>query len=83
MKELEGSLKARVLDDKQKVIKELNVRDLLKEMGKFKGVNSIVLDGIITKRLLDEAGKNKVKQLIGVKKGRIEESKEVKVSTLY
>ncbi len=83
MKELEGSLKARVLDDKKKVIKELNVRDLLKEMGKFKGVDSIVLDGIITKRLLDEAGKNKVKQLIGVKKGRIEESKEVKVSTLY
>lgn len=83
MKELEGSLKARILDDKQKTKKELNVRDLLKEIEKHKGANAIVLDGIITKRLLEEAEKNKIKQLVGVKKGRIEESKEVKVATLY
>jgi len=83
MKKLEGSLKAHVLDEKNKVLKEVDVRDLLKEIGKFKGADAIVLDGIITKRLLVEAEKNKVKQLIGVKKGRIEESKEVKVETLY
>jgi DNA primase len=83
MKALEGSLKARFLDEKMKPVKEVNVRDLLKEMEKHKKVEAVVLDGIITKRLLQEAEKNKVKQLVGVKKGRIEESKEVKVSTLY
>ena len=83
MQGLEGSLKARFLDDKMKATKEVNVRDLLKEMQKHKGASAIVLDGIITKRLLEEASKNKVKQLIGVKKGKIEESKDVKVSTLY
>jgi len=83
MKALEGSLKARFLDEKMKPVKEVNVRDLLKEMEKHKKVEAIVLDGIITKRLLQEAEKNKVKNLVGVKKGRIEESKEVKVTTLY
>ena len=83
MKELEGSLKARILDEKMQTKKEIKVRDLLKEIEKHKGANAIVLDGIITKRLLEEAEKNKVKQLVGVKKGRIEESKEVKVETLY
>lgn len=83
MQELEGSLKARFLDDKMHPVKEVNVRDLLKEMKNHKGASAIVLDGIVTKRLLEEAEKNDVKHLVGVKKGRIEESKNVKVSTLY
>ncbi len=68
MQELEGTLKARFLDEKTHATKEINVRDLLKEMQKHKNANAIVLDGIITKRLLLEAEKNKVKQLIGVKR---------------
>ncbi len=83
MKELEGSLKARFFDAKMKKLKEVNVRDLLKEMGKTKSTNSVVFDGIVTKRLLEAAEKGKIKQLVGVKKGRIEDSETVKVSTLY
>ncbi len=83
MQQLEGSLKARFLDEKKHVVKEVNVRNLLKEIKNHKGADAIVLDGIVTKRLLLEAEKNMVKQLIGVKKGRIEESEKVKVSTLY
>jgi len=83
MQELEGSLKARFLDEKMHTAKEVNVRDLLKDMKNHKGASAIVLDGIVTKRLFEEAEKNGIKHLIGVKKGRIEESKKVKVSTLY
>lgn len=83
MKELEGSLKARFLDEKMKSLKEVNVRDLLREMEKQKSAEAVVLDGIVTKRLLEEAEKNGIKQVVGVKKGKIEESKKVKVSTLY
>ena len=83
MKELEGSLKARFFDAKMKKLKEVNVRDLLKEMGKTKTTDSVVFDGIVTKRLLEAAEKGKIKQLVGVKKGRIEDSETVKVSTLY
>lgn len=83
MKELEGSLKARFFDAKMKKLKEVNVRDLLKEIEKTKTANSVVFDGIVTKRLLEAAEKGKIKQLVGVKKGRIEDSETVKVSTLY
>ncbi len=83
MKDLEGSLKAKILGKDKKVLKEVDVRDLLKEMGKTKNAEAIVLDGIITKRLLDEAEKNSVKELVGVKKGKIEETGKVKVSSLY
>ena len=78
MRELEGSLKARFLDSEMKTVKEVNVRDLLKEMPKHKA-EAIVLDGIVTKRLLEEAEKSGVKQLVGVKKGRIEESEKARV----
>lgn len=83
MQQLEGSLKARFLDEKKHVVKEVKVRDLLKEIKNHEGADAIVLDGIVTKRLLLEAEKNMVKQLIGVKKGKTEESEKVKVSTLY
>ncbi len=83
MQELEGSLKARFFDTKMKKLKEVNVRELLKEIGKTKSTEAIVFDGIVTKRLLEAAEKSKIKQLVGVKKGRIEDSETVKVSTLY
>lgn len=83
MKQLEGSLKARIIDDQNKVLQEIDVRELLREMERFQGANAIVLDGIITKRLLQAAEKTGIKQLIGVKKGKIEESAQVKVQTLY
>jgi len=83
MKQLEGSLKARIIDDQNNVLQEIDVRELLREMERFKGANAIVLDGIITKRLLQEAEKNGIKQLVGVKKGKIDESAQVKVQTLY
>ena len=83
MQELEGSLNARFFDAKMKKLKEVSVRELLKEMGKTKATETVVFDGIVTKRLLEAAEKNKIKQLVGVKKGRIEDSETVKVSTLY
>jgi len=83
MQELEGSLKARLLDEKMQTLKELNVRDLLKEIEKHKNVEAIILDGIVTKRLLDEAEKAGVKHVVGVKKGRVQETGTMKVSTLY
>ena len=79
MKELENSLKARFLDEKGKTLKEISVRSILEEMGKNKGVEAVVFDGIVTERLLEEAEKNKIKYLVGVKKGKIEKSENVRV----
>jgi DNA primase len=83
MQELNNSLKARFLDDSMNVLKEVSVRDLLREMESFKGCNAVVFDGIVTKRLVEQAEKNEIKGVVGIKKGKLEENPKVKVQTLY
>tara|TARA_Y100000310_G_scaffold327497_2_gene393972 strand:- start:6137 stop:7432 length:1296 start_codon:yes stop_codon:yes gene_type:complete len=79
--ELNNSLKARLYGKGMKLVKEVDVRTLLDTMGTTKGLETIVFDGIVTKRLLDQAEKSGVKTLVGIKKGRIEETGKVKVLT--
>ncbi len=81
LKELESSLKARLLGKDMKQVKEVSVRDLLKAMESEKKVECVVFDGIVTKRLLGQAEKSGIKTIVGMKKGKIEESKKVKVLT--
>ena len=78
MNSVKGKMDALMLDANQKEIKKSKIRELVPELKEQKEVDSIVLDGIITKRLLDEAKKHSVKYIIGVKKGKIEETQEIK-----
>ncbi len=83
MQELSNSLRARFLDEKMQAIKEISVRDLLQEMQSSSNVHAIVFDGIITKRLAEQAAQSGVKVLVGVKKGKIEETGQVKILSMY
>ncbi len=70
--ELNGTLKARLLDSTNAVVKELPVRDLITEINKSEeGYNTIILDGIITQRLMDLASTKKIKSIVGIKEGNI------------
>ncbi len=80
--ELKGTMKARILDDKNKQVKEVEVKNLVEEMAKIKNAHSIVFDGVITKRLFDAAEKAGAKYVVGVRKGKIEENGKVKAVTL-
>lgn len=72
LEELNGTLKARLLDASNKVIKELPVRDLITEVNSGKvSPATIVLDGIITQRLLELAASKSVKCIVGIKEGNI------------
>ncbi|MEK6958477.1 MAG: DNA primase DnaG [archaeon] len=73
---LKGKSKARLLDEKGKKIKDVEVKDLLTALDKNKKkIGSIMFDGIITKRLVEAAEKREIKTIIGVKKGTIDSSK--------
>ncbi len=72
---LKGTLKAKLLDESMKEIKEVGVRDLMAAATETSGIYAIVFDGIITKRLAKEAEKKDIKYLIGIKKGKIEKGK--------
>ncbi len=70
--EVEGNLKARLLDSNFEVVKEVPVRDLVKLL-KSNNVKAqgIVFDGVITQRVVDLAAKRNISLLVGVKIGSV------------
>ena len=66
--ELRGTLKARILDEEGNVLAEVPVRELWSKIKDIKGAHAIVMDGVITQRLVDAAGAKGVKVIVGVKK---------------
>jgi DNA primase len=82
MQQLHDSLNARFLDEQNNTIKEVKVRDMLKEMQETPNSKAIVFDGIVTKRLVDAAEQGNINYLVGVKKGKIENSGKVKIVTI-
>ncbi len=70
--EVEGQLKARLLDGNFEVVKEVPVRDLVKLL-KSNNVKAqgIVFDGVITQRVVDLAAKRNIPLLVGVKIGSV------------
>ncbi|VUT23978.1 MAG: DNA primase DnaG [Candidatus Methanolliviera sp. GoM_oil] len=70
--ELNETLSAKLLDDEDKVIKEVAVRDLVKELKDAKAsIKAVIFDGVITQRILDISSDKGIKYLIGMKRGNI------------
>ncbi len=71
--ELSGSLKAVLLDDTGKPMKEgLAVRELADTLKSSKDkIASVVFDGVITQRLLDIAADKAIPTVVGVKMGNV------------
>ncbi len=79
---LKGKSKARLIDEKKKKIKDVEVKDLLESIQKQKKkIATIMFDGIITNRLVEAAESKGVATIVGVKKGNITSTK-VKTFTL-
>ena len=72
MKELSGTLSARLLDANKNVINTVAVRDLANTLKESNGdVKSVVFDGVITQRMLDIAAEKNLETLVGVKMGSV------------
>jgi DNA primase len=79
---LKGKSKAKLLDEKKKKIKEVEVKDLLDTIQKTKKkISTILFDGIITNRLVETAENKGIEVIVGVKKGTITPQK-VKTYTM-
>jgi DNA primase len=83
MKELSGTLSAKLLDANKNVLKTVAVRDLANTHKETNGdVKSVVFDGVITQRMLDIAAEKNLDFLVGVKMGSIvKQPANVKVIT--
>lgn len=71
LKELEGSLKARLLGSDFQVLAEVPIRDIIKTLTDTDGIKAVVLDGIVTQRLVDLCEQKKAQYLVGVRAGTI------------
>jgi len=71
LNEISGSLKAVLLDGKDKELKKIPVRELTDELKKSDNISTIVFDGIITQRLLDIANNKNIKEIVGIKIGNV------------
>jgi len=71
LNELENTLRARVYDEQLNLKYEVPVRDLIKTLTDAGPIYAVVLDGIITQRLVDLAEGKSAKILLGVKLGNI------------
>jgi len=71
LNELENTLRARVYDEQLNLKYEVPVRDLIKTLTDSGPVYAVVLDGIVTQRLVDLTEGKNAKILLGVKLGNI------------
>jgi DNA primase len=71
-KDLSGTFKAYLLDDKSSIIKEVAVRDLASALQNSKEkISGVIFDGVITQRLVEISSEKKVEYLVGAKIGNI------------
>jgi len=65
--DVKGTLSAKLLDQDKKEITDVEIKDLINTLGNVKP-STVILDGIITQRLVDAANKANVRTLVGVNK---------------
>ncbi|MBN1538808.1 MAG: DNA primase [Candidatus Thermoplasmatota archaeon] len=77
LKTLSGTLKAMLMNDNGEVVQEIAVRQLADTLkSPPTGIHAVVFDGIISQRLLDIASEQKIKYLVGSKKGNLTKEPE-------
>ncbi len=79
MENLKGELKGVLMDKNDEIMAKTEVKDLAEEMKKHQDIKAVVFDGIITQKLVDTANKQNINYLVGTKKGKVKDSKGVKL----
>ncbi len=82
MKQLNGSLKAKLFDQNLRELAEADVRELIPKIKETNGTHTVVFDGIITKRLAEEAEKLGVERIVGIKKGWFKSAGKIRLLTI-
>lgn len=80
LKTVKSKLVAKLFDKNMKQITEMEIKDLVDSLSDIKPTY-VVLDGIITQRLVDAANKSSVRCLVGVSESGIKNKGSVKVLT--
>jgi DNA primase len=79
--QINETLEAVILDNSMRTILKLPVSDLIKKLNGTEGASILVLDGIITQRLVEAADKIGIEYIIGHRTGELRKTSDIKVRT--
>jgi hypothetical protein len=71
VKSVIGTMEVIMLDENNNIIERFPIRDLMEKLSNAQKVTTIILDGIITQRLLDLALEKQVKNVYGYRLGNV------------
>lgn len=76
-------MEAVILDTSMRTILKLPVSDLIKKLNATEGAKMLVLDGIITQRLVEAANKVGIEYIVGHRTGDLKRTSDIKVRTFH
>jgi DNA primase len=79
--QINETLEAVVLDDSMKILLKVPVSDVVKKLDRTEGAKMLVLDGIVTQRLVDAADKVGIEYIVGHRTADLKKSTDVRVRT--
>ena len=79
--QINETLEAIVLDGSMKILLKVTVSDVVKKLDRTEGAKLLVLDGIVTQRLVDAADKVGIEYIVGHRTGELKKSTEVRIRT--
>jgi DNA primase len=81
--QINETLEAVILDTSMRTILKLPVSDLIKKLNATEGARLLVLDGIITQRLVEAANKVGIEYIVGHRTGDLKRTSDIKVRTFH
>jgi DNA primase len=79
--QINETLEAVILDSSMRTILKLPVSDIIKKINGTDGASILVLDGIITQRLVEAANKVGIEYIIGHRTGELRKTSDIKLRT--
>jgi DNA primase len=79
--QINETLEAIILDSSLKTLLKIPVSDVVKKLDSTEGAKLLVLDGIVTQRLVEAADKVGIEYIIGHRTGEIKKSTDIRVRT--
>ena len=79
--QINETLEAVVLDGSMKILLKVPVSDVVKKLDRTEGAKLLVLDGIVTQRLVDAADKVGIEFIVGHRTADLKKSTDVRVRT--
>jgi hypothetical protein len=79
--QINETLEAVILDSSMKTLLKVPVSEVVKKLDDTEGAKMLVLDGIVTQRLVDAANKAGIQYVVGHRMSELKKSTDVRVRT--